>query len=89
MATIITRRRWKWLRHVLRREPDSIIKTALVWTPEVKRKGGRTKITWRRTVEAEMREQKTSWGNQKLASDRQGWRDLGTALHTKGVTGSK
>ena len=73
----------------LRRGPDSIIKTALFWTPEGKRKRGRPKITLRRTVEAEMREQKKSWGTlQKLASDRQGWRDLVTALHAKGVTGS-
>ena len=90
MATIITRKRWKWFGHVLRREPDSIIKTTLFWTPEGKRKRGRPKITWRRTVEAEMRKQKRSWGTlQKLASDRQGTRDLVTALHAKGVTGSK
>jgi hypothetical protein len=29
MATIITKRRWKWIGHVLRKEPDDITKTAL------------------------------------------------------------
>lgn len=90
MATIITRRRWTWIGHILRRDPESIIKTALFWTPEGKRKRGRPKVTWRRTVEAEMKEHQRSWGTlQKLASDRQGWRALVTALYAKGVTGSK
>ncbi|XP_061188858.1 uncharacterized protein LOC133197034 [Saccostrea echinata] len=89
MATIIIRRRWNWLGHVLRRDSDSIIKTALFWTPEGKRKRGRPKVTWRRTVEAELKVQKRSWGTlQKLASDRQGWRTLVTALYAKGVTGT-
>jgi hypothetical protein len=36
MATIITKRRWKWIGHVLRKEPDDTTKTALYWTPEGK-----------------------------------------------------
>lgn len=51
MTTVIFRRRWYWLGHVFRRESDSIIKTALFWTPEGKRKRRRPKVTWRRTVE--------------------------------------
>jgi hypothetical protein len=46
MATIITKRCWKWIENVLRKEPDDITKTALYWTPEGKRKRGRPKITW-------------------------------------------
>jgi hypothetical protein len=53
MATIITKRRWKWIGHVLRKEPDDTTKIALYWTSEGKRKRGRPKVTWRRTVEAE------------------------------------
>ena len=38
MATILMRRRWKWIGHVIRRDQNSITKTALHWTPEGKRK---------------------------------------------------
>jgi hypothetical protein len=40
MATIITKRRWKWIGHVLRKEPDDTTKIALYWTPEGKREDG-------------------------------------------------
>ncbi|KAK6491765.1 hypothetical protein HHUSO_G3931, partial [Huso huso] len=36
MSTIITRRRWRWIGHVLRMETDSIIRIAVRWTPEGK-----------------------------------------------------
>ena len=62
MATILLRRRWKWIGHVLRREKNSITRTALHWTPEGKRKRGRPKNTWRRTVEGEMKEMNNTWG---------------------------
>jgi hypothetical protein len=32
MATIITKRCWKWIGHVLRKESDDITMTALHWT---------------------------------------------------------
>ena len=54
MATILTRR-WKWLGHVIRKDSRSHTKTALHWTPDGKRKRGRPKTTWRRTVEAELK----------------------------------
>ena len=38
MATILIRRRWKWIGHVIRRDQNSITKTSLHWTPEGKRK---------------------------------------------------
>jgi len=34
MDTIIMRRRWKWISHVMRREPDNITRIALHWTME-------------------------------------------------------
>ena len=40
VSTILLRRRWKLIGHVIRRDEDSIIKTALHWTPEGKRKRG-------------------------------------------------
>ncbi|GFS03458.1 endonuclease-reverse transcriptase [Elysia marginata] len=34
LNTIIRERRWRWLGHVCRRPPESLIKRALRWTPQ-------------------------------------------------------
>ncbi|KAL0175752.1 hypothetical protein M9458_028082, partial [Cirrhinus mrigala] len=82
MDTIITRRRWRWIGHVMRKDCTSISKTALHWTPEGKRKRGRPKNTWRRTVEAELKTLNHTWGTiEKLAKDRQKWMIFVAALH--------
>jgi hypothetical protein len=49
-------KRWKWNGHVWRSNPDIHARTALTWTPEGRRKKGRPKKTWRRTVEREREE---------------------------------
>ncbi|CAG5136349.1 unnamed protein product, partial [Candidula unifasciata] len=36
--SMITKRRWKWLGHVMRMTSDIPAKTTLIWTPEGKRK---------------------------------------------------
>ena len=71
-------RRWQWLGHVLRMEPDSLPRTAITWAPEGKRKRGRPKETWRRTVERERREMGfETWREaEQAAKDRRRWRDL-------------
>ena len=75
MATILTRRRWRWIGQVTRHEA-SILKTALHWTPGGKRNRDRPKITWRRTVEKKIKEMGKTWGGIKLmARDRQMWRE--------------
>ena len=83
METIITRKRWRWIGHVLRKDADFITKVAIHWTPEGKRKRGRPKTTWRRTVEAEkMKSMNHKWGTiQRLASDREGWRSFVAELY--------
>ena len=82
METIITRKRWRWIEHVLRNDANSITLAAMHWTPEGKWKHGRPKTTWRRTVEGEMKKMNHSWGSiQRLASDRQGWRSFVAALY--------
>ena len=73
--------RWRWIGHVTRQEA-SIAKTAMHWTPEGKRKRGRPKITWRRTVEKEIKEMGKTWeGIKFMARDRQMWREPVVALH--------
>ncbi len=74
-------RRIRWLGHVLRMDQDRIPKVALRWTPPGKRKPGRPKTTWRRTVVAELATMNLSWGQaQHAAKDRDRWRELTKAL---------
>ena len=90
MGTIIMRRRWKWIGHVMRREQDNISRTAPHWTPEGRRRRGRTKITWRRIEEAELKTLHHTWGTiQRLARDRQEWLNFVAALHAKPAYGHK
>ena len=56
ISTIIRRRRWRWIWHVLRMDKNKHVRTALTWTPEGKRKRGRPRETWRRPVERERAE---------------------------------
>ncbi|XP_055997864.1 uncharacterized protein LOC125647136 [Ostrea edulis] len=74
------KRRWCWIGHVLQKGED-ITKIALRWTPDGKRKRGRSKETWRRMVEQEMKDIGKTWGEiEKKAKDRQLWRQLVEAL---------
>lgn len=81
MRTVITRRRWKWIGDVLRKD-KSITRIAVRWTPEEARKKGRPKTTWRRTVGMETKEAGHSWGTtERLARDRPVWRNFVAALN--------
>ena len=78
ISDIIRTRRWRWIGHVLRMAPNCHARVALGWTPEGKRKRGRPKETWRRTVEKEMKYLGfSSWSEAaKKAEDRMFWRGL-------------
>ena len=77
----ITRKRWRWVGHILRRESDNITKRALRWTPEGRRRRGRPRTTWRRTLESEAQTHQKSWSDlEMLAKDCQAWSDFTTAL---------
>ncbi|VDP31272.1 unnamed protein product [Schistosoma margrebowiei] len=47
----IRKRRWKWIGHTLRKPSNCIMRQALTWNPEGKRKRGRPKNTLRRIIE--------------------------------------
>ncbi|XP_055384586.1 uncharacterized protein LOC129614181 [Condylostylus longicornis] len=49
----IKRRKWRWIGHTLRRPSEAIARQALEWNPQGKRRVGRPRTTWRRTVEKE------------------------------------
>ena len=81
ITNTIMKKRWRWVGHTLRRERDSIARTALRWTPEGKRRGGRPKTTWRRTLEEEAQAQHKSWKDlETLAKDRHTWSAFVAAL---------
>ena len=74
----IRERRLRLLGHVLRMENNRAPKVAMRWTPATgKRKRGRPRMTWRRTIEKDLKEIGLSWGEaQAAARDRQNWRQL-------------
>ena len=47
----VKKRRLKWIGHVLRKPRNHHCMIALPWHPDGRRKIGRPKTTWRRTVE--------------------------------------
>ena len=82
----VKERRWKWIGHVLRKDDNCHCFTALTCAPEGRRKVGRPKTTWRRTVEKERNALGwKSWGVAKpIARDRVHWRRNLTALWATG-----
>lgn len=81
ISQIITRRKWNWIGHTLRRPDGDIARAALDWNPQGRRKRGRPKMTWRRTVIAEASARGKSWNEVKaLAQNRIRWRYFVDAL---------
>lgn len=73
----IKRCRLKWLGNILRMENKLIPKGPLQWTPPGKRKQGRPRATWRRTVTSELQEVDLTWDKvQHVANDRKKSRQL-------------
>ena len=89
MGTIIMQRSWRWIGHGIRKENESITKTALHWTHEGRRKRGRPKNTWRRTVETQSRGLKIKSRKkiQQLTRVRQKWKNFVAALRASGHNG--
>ena len=77
VSETIRERRWRYIGHILKREPSSHVRVALTWKPEGRRKKGRPKETWRRTVEREMKT-RFGWNGwreaHQVAQDREMWR---------------
>jgi len=80
-------KRWRWIGHVLRMDDNHNCRTALTWKPEGKRRVGRPRTTWRRTVEGERKELGwSSWNVARtIARDRLNWRESTAALWTTGT----
>ncbi len=71
----IWKRRWGWIGHTLHKPPTNIIRQALRWNPQGKRKRGRPRITWRRDLEADVKRMGYTWNQlERMAQDRNFWR---------------
>ena len=75
LTDIIQERRLRWLGHVFRMDDNRFPKQTLKWAPVGKRGRGRPKLTWRNTIEKDLRERNITWDEAStLAEDRTEWR---------------
>jgi len=76
-AITLRRRRWRWFGHVCRMDPSAHARVAIQWQPQGKRKRGRPKETWRRTIIRELKINGfTLQTAMNAAADRNNWRTL-------------
>ena len=69
--------RWRWYGHVLRMPDQRIPKQAMNWRPAGRRRVGRPKDTWQRTIEREMRQRDLNVEDvEARAQDRDAWREF-------------
>jgi len=81
MSMQIGRRKWNWIGHTLRKGHEAIEREALDWNPQVKRRRGRSRHTWRRTVHNQPLEKVKSWSEVKrMTGNRTRWRCFVDAL---------
>ena len=81
MDVQVRKRKWRWIGHTLRKAPCNITRQALEWNPQGKRKRGRPKQTWRRSLHCELRDSGLTWEEAKTcARDRVKWRGAVEAL---------
>ena len=73
----IKRNRLRYLGHVMRMDENRLPKQALRWRPAGRRRVGRPKETWKRTVERIARTQDVSLEQmEEMAQDRGQWKSL-------------
>ena len=81
MAVQIRRRKWRWVGHTLRKAHSNVTRQALEWNPQGKRKRGRPRQTWRRSLLEELKTAGKSWEAAKsIAGDRTKWKVMVEAL---------
>ena len=81
LDTDIKKRKWGWIGHTLRKPASNVTRQALDWNPQGKRKVGRPKQTWRRSVDAEVKAANMTWAELKRTSqNRVRWKSVVAAL---------
>uniref|UniRef100_A0A0L8G8H3 DUF6451 domain-containing protein n=1 Tax=Octopus bimaculoides TaxID=37653 RepID=A0A0L8G8H3_OCTBM len=77
----IRRKKWRWIGHTLRKEPSNVTRQSLDWNPQEKRKRGRPKQTWKRSILDELRTTGLTFdAAKKYANDRKKWKITVEAL---------
>ena len=75
--------RWKWYGHTIRMTDGRLPKNALSWRPNGRRRVGRPKDTWRRTIARDMNQKNLDEeAVRTMAEDRAGWRSYVADLWT-------
>jgi len=74
MSTQITRRKWNWIGHTLKKGHEAIEREALDWNPQGKRRSGRPRHPWRRTENSEALEEGEV---KKMAANGTRWPQIG------------
>ena len=75
MTTRIKRRKWTWIGQTLRKGNEAIKREALDWNLQRKRRRGRPRHPWRRSVHNEALEKRKCWNEVKgMARNRTRWR---------------
>ncbi|PFX27744.1 putative uncharacterized transposon-derived protein F52C9.6 [Stylophora pistillata] len=86
----IRQRAWGWIGNTLRRPDGHVVKRALEWNPQGKRKRGRPLHTWRRTRIAELERKHLTWSEANgTAQNRVSLTETETVKVTETVTESK
>jgi len=81
IESIIKQRKWGWIGHTLRKPASNVTRQALDWNPQGKRKVGRPKQTWRRSVDEETKAARMTWAELKrISQNRVRWRGVVAAL---------
>jgi hypothetical protein len=79
----IKKRKWKWIGHTIRKDENAVERTALDWNPQGRRKSGRPKKAWRRSVMEKAQREGRTWREVKgLAADRSRWKSFVEALRS-------
>jgi hypothetical protein len=77
----VRKHKWGWLGHTLRKTPVDLTRQALEWNPQGKRRSGRPKNTWQRTMLEEAKEINKTWAEIKAeAKNSVRWKILVEAL---------
>ena len=71
----IRERKWRWLGHTLRKDPENTTRQALDLNQQGKRKRGRPRQTWERSLQDDLSSINMSWEEAKTsARDRRRWK---------------
>ena len=81
IITEIKRRKWGYIGHTVRKSSTKTTRQVLSWNPQGKRKVGRPRQTWRRSVEEELKAIGIRWNELgRTGQNRVRWRSIVTAL---------